>query len=89
MVLETIEICFLTARSDVSHPMLLTSECNEHTFGGWRNIQREFTVLEVTEIEEKRRVKMDAVHKSDLTLVRDKSSVKGYQATFHEFLKST
>ena len=32
---------------------------------------------------------MDAVYESDLTLVRDKSSVKGYQATFHEFLKST
>ena len=34
MVLEIIGMCFLTPRSDVTHPRLLTSECNEHTFGG-------------------------------------------------------
>ena len=36
MVLETIEICFLTTHNDFTYPMILTFEYNEHTYSGWR-----------------------------------------------------
>ena len=72
MILESIGIYFLSLHSNVTHPKLFTSECNEHTFGGWRQIEREFIVQQAIGIEEKCRVKMNAVYESGLTLVWDK-----------------
>ena len=44
MLLEYIGLLFLLSRSDVLHPRRLTSECNEHTYGFWQMILKEFNV---------------------------------------------
>eukprot|EP00957_Ditylum_brightwellii_P104594 7969576-Ditylum_brightwellii.AAC.1 len=63
MVMETIGTIFLVTCKDVQTPRQVTSEANEHTFGGWRRVQREFNLVQVCGIEEKRRNYVDAVFK--------------------------
>lgn len=84
LITETIALVFAMARSDVSKPRYLTTECNEHIFGGWRGERREATTQECTEIEQKRRNKIDAVYASNLKVSRDPK--KGYAATFSTFV---
>ena len=51
MVLETVADIFLVTRKDVKTPRRLTSEANEHTYGGWRSVIREFNISHVIGIE--------------------------------------
>jgi hypothetical protein len=44
IVLETVGFMFLVTKADVWLHMLLTSESNEHTYGGWRQLLREFNM---------------------------------------------
>jgi hypothetical protein len=50
MLLESIAIMFLVSRIDVSQSRRLTSECNEHMFGMYRMILREFNTEQVIRI---------------------------------------
>ena len=84
LLTETIALVFAMARNDVTKPRMLTTEPNEHTFGGWRSDKREATVQECTEIENKRRNRVKAIFASGLKVSRD--TKKGYSATFDSFV---
>ena len=88
MLLESVGLLFLLARSDVLHPRRLTSECNEHTYGFWRMMLREFTMEQLIRIVDKSNIRLDAIFESDLVTARSHTSFKGYQHTFPEFLQS-
>ena len=84
IVTETIGLIFLFARKDVMFPRYCTEEPCEHVFGGWRQEKREATIIELVQIEEKRRRKLEAIYKGDLKINRSRK--KGYQATFEDFV---
>ena len=84
LMTETIALVFAMARSDASKPRCLTTECNEHVFGGWRGERREATTQECTEIEQKRRNKIDAIYAGNLKASRDPKT--GHAATFSTFV---
>ena len=88
MVLETIGLLFLVTRSDFLRPRRATSECNEHTFGMWRMILREFNMEQLMRISEKSNIWMNAMFESNLVASRYNGAFKGYQMTFPEFLSS-
>ena len=54
MILETVATIFLVTRKYVKIPQRLTSDANEHTYGGWRSVLREFNIAQVIGIEKKR-----------------------------------
>ena len=54
MVLETVTTIFLVTRKYFKSPRRLTSESNEHTYGGWRSVIIEFNIAQVIGIEKKR-----------------------------------
>lgn len=84
LITETIGMIHCMARSDVTKPRYLTTEPNEHMFGGWREDKREATVQQCCEISTKKRNKMNAVHASGLKVSRDPK--KGYAATLDSFV---
>ena len=88
MLLESIAILFLVTRSDVSHPRQTTSECNEHTYGFWQMLLKEFNMEQLIRIVEKADIKLSAIFKAGLVTARTKTSFKGYQQTFPDFLAS-
>ena len=85
LMTESIALVFAMARVDVVKPRYLTTECNEHIFGGWRGQKREATTQECTELEEKRDRKVKAIFASNLKVSRDPQ--KGYAATFDSFVE--
>jgi len=86
MLVESIGLLFLLPRSDVLHPRRLTSECNEHTYGFWRMMLREFNVEQIIRIIDRSNIRLDAIFLSNLVTARNHTSFKGYQQTFPEFL---
>jgi len=88
MLLESIGLLFLFPRSDVLHPRRLTSECNEHTYGFWRMMLREFNVEQIIRIVDRSNIRLEAIFASNLVTARSHTSFKGYQQTFPEFLKT-
>ena len=60
MLLESVGLLFLLARSDVLHPHWLTSECNDHTYGFWRMMLRKFTMKQLIKIVDKSNIRLDA-----------------------------
>jgi len=88
MVLETIGVLFLVTRKDVSQPRPCTSESNEHTYGFWRMILREFNMEQVIRIVGKTNIRLDAIFEGNLVTSRSHTSFKGYQQTIPDFLKN-
>ena len=86
MLLESIGVLSLVTRSDVSQPRRATSECNEHTYGIYRMMQREFNIDQLIGIVDKSNIKVEALYESNLVTSRTHTNFKGYQATFPEFL---
>ena len=86
--METIGTIFLVTRKDVQTPCRVTSEANEHTFDGWRRVQREFNLAQVCGIEEKRRNYVDAVFKGGLKTRISNKEFRRYQETFGEYIES-
>jgi hypothetical protein len=86
MVLETIGLLFLVTRSDVTQPRRLTSEANEHTYGCWRMVLREFNMEQLIRIVQKTSIRMDAIFDGGMVISRSKSVFKGYQNTFPDYL---
>ncbi len=66
MLLESIDVLFLVARSDVSQSRQTTSEGNEQAYGTMRGIQREFNMEQLVRIADKMKIKWDAIFDSDL-----------------------
>jgi hypothetical protein len=85
IVLETVGFMFLVTRADVWLHMLLTSESNEHTCGGWRQLLREFNMEQLIRIVWKHNVKLNAIFESNLVTARSGSSFSGYAQTFPQF----
>ena len=84
MLLETIACLFLFTRKDVSQGQRLTSEANEHTFGIWRMILREFNMEQLIRIVQKAIIKNDAMFESDFDALRS-NSMKGYPSGLQHF----
>ena len=84
LVTETLGLVFACARSDVLALRYITTEPCEHTFGGGRSENREFTVLELIHLEEKRQNFINAVYASDPQATRNAKN--GYQASFGSFV---
>ena len=61
MLLETVACLFLFSRDDVSQGQRLTSEANEHTYGMWRMILREFNMEQLIQIVQKAIIKNNAL----------------------------
>lgn len=88
MLLETIACLFLFPRDDVHRGGLLTDEANEHTYGMWRMMQREFNVEQCIRIVQKNIIKLNAIYESGLSTSRS-NSLKGYQASIASFIENT
>ena len=84
LITETLGLVFAGARSDVIALRHTTTEPCEHTFGAGRSENREFTVLELIHLEEKRQNFINAVYDSGLQTTR--SAKNGYQASFESFV---
>lgn len=89
MVLETVGLLFLVARADVHHPRRNTSECNEHTYGMWRTMAREFNVEQLVRIVQKSEIKTNCIYEGNLKSHRSKDGLSGYQATFQDYVDSS
>lgn len=85
MLLETVACLFLFSRDDVSQGQRLTSEANEHTYGMWRMILREFNMEQLIRIVQKAIIKNNALFESGLEAFRSKSR-KGYTASMTSFV---
>ena len=89
MLLESVGTIFLVTRSDVHNLRRVTSEANEHTFGGWRSVNREFDIAKLVGIEEKCRNYTNAIFEGGLKTCRSGGSeFKGYQETFSEYAEN-
>jgi hypothetical protein len=88
MVLETFGLLFLVTRDDVSQLRRVTSECNEHIYGNWRQILREFNMEQLIDLVNKVSIRTEAIFRSGLLEWRGKSSGGGYQSTTGDFVKS-
>jgi len=88
MVLETIGLLFLVARDDVLHPRRNSSECNEHTYGMWRTMAREFNMDQLIRIVQKSDIKTNCIFGGSLRTHRSKDGLSGYQATFADYIES-
>ena len=51
MLLGTVAKIFLVTQSDVQNLRQVTLETNEHNYGGWRYVLREFNMAQVIVIE--------------------------------------
>ena len=84
VITETIGLVFACACSDVANLRYTTTEPCEHTFGAARSDTREFTVLQLIQMEEKKKNFVNAVCESTLQTTRNPQH--GYQASFKSFL---
>ncbi len=87
MLLETIACLFLFPHRDVFQGQRLTSEANEHTYGLWRMILREFNMEQLIRIVQKAIVKNDAMFESNFDAFRS-NTMKGYPSGLQEFIKN-
>ena len=53
MVLETFGLLFIVTRDDVSQLCRVTSECNEHIYGNWRQILHELNMEQLIDLMNK------------------------------------
>ena len=84
-MVESIGLIFLFPRSDFHNPRLSTSESNEHIYGNYRRVEREFTVERLLHLEDMNHRKTRAIFESNLKT--DMSGcASGYQATYQEFV---
>ena len=70
MCLETIGSLVLFPRSDVSEGRRLTFEHNEHIYGMWRMILREFNMEQLIIIVQNNNLRMSCIIESDLAVSR-------------------
>ena len=85
MLLETVACLFLFTRMDVSQGQRLTSEPNEHTYGIWRMILREFNMEQLVRIVQKAFIKNEAMFESNFDPLRS-NGLKGYPAGLRKFV---
>ena len=77
MCLETIGDFSLFPRSDVSEGRRLTSDPNEHIYGMWQMILREFNMEQLIRTVQKNNFCMECFFESDLAVSRSNTNSKG------------
>ena len=87
--MQTLVSCSILERGDVDNPLHAISESNEHNFGGWRQQQQDFNILQFIGIEDKRWVGTNAVYKRGHTTWSYISRMKGYQSIFSDLVRSS
>ena len=87
MLLETVACLFLFTRRDVSQGQRLTSEANEHTFGIWRMILREFNMEQLIRIVQKAIIKNEAMFESNFDAFRS-NAMKGYPSGLQNLINN-
>lgn len=85
MLLETVACLSLFTGSDVTQGERLTSELNEHTFGIWHMILREFNMEQLICIVQKAIIKKNAIFESDFDALKS-NAMKGYPAGLQSFI---
>ncbi len=85
MLLELIGLLFFVTWKDVTQPRGTTSECNEHTFGMYPMILREFNMEQLICIVQKSLIRIDAIFESNLVASRS-MGFTGNQGSFPYFL---
>ena len=88
VLLETVPFMFLVARDDMSQTRRLAEEENEHVYGLWRMVLREFNMEHLIRIVQKRIIKRDVMFESNLVASRSRFAFKGYHKTFPDFIAS-
>ena len=86
MVLETVGVMFLVSRSDVKHSRRCISEGDEHFYGFWRMMLREFNMEQLIRIVDRTNIRLAAMFAENLVILRSNTTFRGYQQTFSEFL---
>ena len=79
---------FPLTRHDVSQLRHLALETNQHIYGHKRNILSEFSMKELICIYDKTNLCDDAIFEISLMTYCSKSTLKGYQQTFPDFIGS-
>ena len=72
----------------MSQTRRLTGEGNEHVYGLWRIVLREFNIEKLIRIDQKSITKLDIMFESGLVASRSRLTFKGYQQTFPDFIHS-
>ena len=85
MLLETIGALLLFPRGDFSEGRRITSEPNEHTYGIWQMIIREFNMEQLVRISQKNNLWMECIFESDLAVSISSTTFKGYQSMLSDF----
>eukprot|EP00957_Ditylum_brightwellii_P211181 15365858-Ditylum_brightwellii.AAC.1 len=70
MFLESVDVIFIVSRSNIYKPRLLTNECNNHTFDGWRSSKRKFNIGQAILIKEKRWVQTKNILESNFKAIQ-------------------
>ena len=86
MLLETVAFLFLFIRRDVQGQRL-TSQANEHTFGIWPMILREFNMEQLIHIVQKAIIKNEAMFESNFDAFRS-NAMKGYPSGLQNFINN-
>jgi hypothetical protein len=76
LLLESVGMLFLVTRKDVSQPQRMTSDCNEHTFGMYRMMLREFNIEQLIRIVNKWKIGINAMFENNLVVKRPQQKIQ-------------
>ena len=79
---------FLVTRKDVKSPRRLISESNEHTYGVWRSVNREFNIAQAIGIEEERCNYVNSMFGGSLKTCFSRNEFRGYLKQIGEYVES-
>ena len=85
MCLETIGDLLLFPLSDVSEGRRFTSNQNEHTYGMWQMILREFNMEQLIRVFQKNNLCRECILEGNHAVPRSNTTFKGYQSTLSDF----
>ena len=85
MCFENIGYFFLFKLSNVLEGMCLNSDPNEHTYGMWQMILREFNMEQLIRIFQNNNLRMECIFESDIAVSIPNTTFKVYQSTFSDF----
>ena len=86
MKMETAAVLFLVSRSYLLHTRRCTYDSNEHAYGMWRQILREFNMEQIVRISDKQRLKMKSILESNILTSSSTSDFNGHQETYPDFV---
>ena len=72
----------------MKHSRRCTSDGNEHFYGFWGRMLREFNMEQLICIVDRTNIRLAVMFEENLVISRSNTSFRGYQQTFLEFLSS-